>query len=144
MWQKGTEKFLEFCVYSVFDMCRVLQDNLDKRKSDTKMDFITYDKETSSIWSKCNVTSLYDFLTTLRKYKFDANIFGLDDKFATSDAALDSFTGVLLTALFYFSSQDKTLHKFDKELKRYFDGEFDMKSMLDLRFLNAGEIIKNK
>ena len=199
MWQKGTEKFLEFCVYSVLDMCRVLQDNLDKRKSDTKMDFITYDKETSSIWSKCNVTSLYDFLTTLRKYKFDANIFGLDDKFATgdaeldewlnhltcdtsrikfldayvmsciitrdkyyvsdsfvnayksfrlsfatSDAALDSFTGVLLTALFYFSSQDKTLHKFDKKLKRYFDGEFDMKSMLDLRFLNAGEIIKNK
>ena len=199
MWQKGTEKLLEFCVYSVLDMCRVLQDNLDKTKSDDKMDFITYDKEASSIWSKCNLANLYDFLKTLGEYKFDANMFKSNDKFETGDAELDewfnslthdksrikfidayvmsciitrdkyyvsesflaaykafrlsfanldatveSFTGILLTALFYFSNQDKALHKFDKELKRYFDGEFDMKSMLDLRFSNAGEIIKNK
>lgn len=199
MWQKGTVELLEFCVYSVLDMCRLLQDNLDKKKSDTKMDFITYDREASSIWSKCNLSNLYDFLKTLGEYKFDANMFKSNYKFETGDAELDdwlnnlirdksrinfidayvmscvitrdkyyvsdsfvnayksfrlsittldaavnSFTGILLTALFYFSNQDKTLHKFDKELKRYFDGEFDMKSMLDLRFSDAAEIIKNK
>ena len=182
MWQKGTEKLLEFCVYSVLDMCRVLQDRLDKTKSDNKMDLITYDKETSRIWSKLNVANLYDFLTALHKYKFDATVFGIDDKFATGDAeldgwlnhltrdqsriefidayvmscmitrdkydvsdsflkaykslrlsfatldvALDSFTGILLTALFYFSDQDE-----------------NMKSMLDLRFSDAVRMIKNK
>ena len=198
MWQKGTEKLLEFCVYSILDMCRLLQDNLDKRKSDMKMDFITYDKEASSIWSKCNLSNLYDFLKTLGEYKFDANMFKSNYKFETGDAELDewfngltrdksrinsidayvmsciitrdkyyvsdsfvnayksfrlsfttldaavnSFIGILLTALFYFSNQDKALHKFDKELKRYFDGEFDMKSMMDLRFLDSIKIINN-
>lgn len=65
-------------------------------------------------------------------------------EFASEDKMVDTLTGSLLNILLYLSNHDKCLHKFDKELKRYFDGEYDMKSMLDLRFSDAAEIIKNK
>ena len=64
-------------------------------------------------------------------------------EFVSEDKMVDTLTGSLLNILVYLSNHDKCLHKFDKDLKRYFDGENDIKSLLDLRFTEAVNIMKN-
>lgn len=64
-------------------------------------------------------------------------------EFASEDKMVDILTGSLLNILLYLSNHDRCLHKYDKELKRYFDKENDIKSLLDLRFTEAVDIMKN-
>lgn len=198
LWQNGTTKLFEFCVYSVLDMCRILKADIDKLKDDKKIKFIPYDMGVSNIWSKCNIANMYDFLNTLSNYHIDAEFlsheytFATGDKeldnllnslmadksritnidayvmsciitkdkhyvcdsfvnaykdfrleFASEDKMVDTLTGSLLNILLYLSNHDRCLHKFDKELKRYFDGENNIKSLLDLRFTEAVNIMKH-
>lgn len=56
---------------------------------------------------------------------------------------VDKLTDSLLNILLYLSNHDKCLHKFDKALERYFDGENDIKSLLDLRFTESVNIMKH-